>query len=104
MTFNEITKNAVQKALVEADNDGKMNMNAINSYKARQFIDKITGYKASPLLWDNIQGAKSAGRVQSVTTKLVIDREEKIKNHIPEQVFNITGSFLNDNKNIIFFE
>ena len=100
MTFNEITKNAVQKALVEADNDGKMNINAINSYKARQFVDKITGYKASPLLWDNIQGAKSAGRVQSVTTKLVIDREEKIKKHIPEQVFNITGSFLNDNKNV----
>ena len=100
MTFNEITKNAVQKALVEADNDGKMNINAINSYKARQFVDKITGYKASPLLWDNIQGAKSAGRVQSVTTKLVIDREEKIKKHIPEQVFNITSNFLTDNKNI----
>ena len=98
MTFNEITKSAVQQALIEADNDGKMDDNAVNSYKARQFIDKITGYKASPLLWDNIEGAKSAGRVQSVTTKLVIDREDKIKTHIPEQVFNISGNFMSDNK------
>jgi len=98
MTFNEITKSAVQAALIEANNNGRMNINAVNSYKARRFVDKITGFKASPLLWKNITGAKSAGRVQSVATKLVTDREKDIEIHIPEEKYLISGVFLTDKK------
>jgi DNA topoisomerase-1 len=93
MTFHEITKKAILKALEEANRDGKMDMNSVHSYQARRFIDRITGFKASPILWQNITGAKSAGRVQSVTTRLIIDREEKIKNHKPEEKYVITGLF-----------
>jgi DNA topoisomerase-1 len=99
MVFNEITKTAIQAALVEADRNGRMDMNAVNSYKARRFVDKITGFKVSPLLWKNISGAKSAGRVQSVATKLVTDKEEEINKHIPEEKYNISGIFLTDKKN-----
>ena len=99
MVFNEITKTAIQASLVEADKNGQMDMNAVNSYKARRFVDKITGFKVSPLLWKNISGAKSAGRVQSVATKLVTDKEEEINKHIPEEKYNISGIFLTDEKN-----
>jgi len=102
MTFNEITKTAVQAALAEANRDGRMDENAVNSYKARRFVDKITGFKASPLLWKNITGAKSAGRVQSVTTKLVTDREKQIEKHIPEEKFMITGIFLTETKEKVY--
>ena len=99
MVFNEITKTAIQSALVEADRNGRMDMNAVNSYIARRFVDKITGFKVSPLLWKNINGAKSAGRVQSVATKLVVDKEDEINKHIPEEKYNISGIFQNT-KNI----
>jgi DNA topoisomerase-1 len=98
MTFNEITKSAVQAALVEANNNGRMNIDAVNSYKARRFVDKITGFKASPLLWKNITGAKSAGRVQSVATKLVTDREKDIEKHSPEEKYLISGIVLTEKK------
>lgn len=98
MTFNEITKSAVRAALVEANNYGRMNIDAVNSYKARRFVDKITGFKASPLLWKNITGAKSAGRVQSVATKLVTEREKDIEKHVPEEKYLISGIFLTEKK------
>ena len=98
MTFNEITNSAVQAALVEANNNGRMNIDAVNSYKARRFVDKITGFKASPLLWKNITGAKSAGRVQSVATKLVTEREKDIEKHVPEEKYLISGIFVTDKK------
>lgn len=94
MAFNEITNTAIQNALVVANKDGKMNMDAVDSYKARCFVDKITGFKASPLLWKNVQGAKSAGRVQSVATELIVDRENIIKEHVPEEEYIISGIFL----------
>lgn len=104
MTFNEITKTAVDSALVEANNNGKMNIDAVNSYKARRFVDKITGFKASPLLWKNITGAKSAGRVQSVATKLVTSRESDIEKHIPEEKYIISGIFVTNTKEKIYGE
>lgn len=97
MTFNEITKEAVQLALHNANENGKMDINAVNSYKARRFADKITGFTISPLLWKNVYGAKSAGRVQSVATKLITDREQEIINHIPEIKFLVSGIFLEKN-------
>ena len=94
MVFNEITKAAIMAALAEADRDGKMNFNEVNSYKARRFIDKIVGFKSSPLIWKNVAGGKSGGRVQSVATKLIIDKEESVKKHAPEEKYNISGVFL----------
>lgn len=101
MVFNEITKSAILKALEEADKDGKMDINAVNSYFARRFVDKIAGFKISPLLWKNISGAKSAGRVQSVATKLVVDKELEITKHIPEEKYNISGIFNTSKKETI---
>jgi len=93
MRFNEITKSGILSALEESDRDGCFDMNLVNSYFGRRFSDRIIGYKASPFLWRNIKNAKSVGRVQSVATKMVIDKENKIKNHDSEQKFNINGFF-----------
>lgn len=101
MVFNEITKTAIMAALAEADRNGKMNINEVNSYKARRFIDKIVGFKSSPLIWKNVTGGKSGGRVQSVAAKLIIDKEENIKKHVPEEKYNISGTFLTENKSKI---
>ena len=60
-------------------------MNLVNSQQARRVLDRIVGYKISPLLWTNIQSGLSAGRVQSVTTRLVVDREEEIRNFVPTE-------------------
>jgi DNA topoisomerase-1 len=101
MIFNEITKSAILTALDKANQDGKMNMPAVNSYKARCFSDKIVGFKVSPLLWKNVTGAKSGGRCQSVTTKLVVERENEIEKHIPEEKYLISGIFLTDDEDKI---
>ena len=101
MIFNEITKSAIISALDEANRNGKMNMSAVNSYKARCFSDKIVGFKVSPLLWKNVSGAKSGGRCQSVTTKLVVERENEIEKHIPEEKYLISAIFLTKNKDKI---
>lgn len=96
MTFNEITKDAILKALKKANNEGFLDMNSVNAYQARRFIDRIAGFKASPVLWRNIKGAKSAGRVQSVTTRLAIEKEIEIVKHVPEERYNISGIFEHD--------
>lgn len=101
MTFQEITKSAVQKALSVANADGKMDMNASDSYQARRVVDRLVGFKTSPLMWQHVVGAKSAGRVQSVSTRLVIDMENEIKEHIPKEKYIIHGFFTHDNKNEI---
>lgn len=82
ITFNEITKTAVKKG---AKYPRDINMNLVNSQQARRVLDRIVGYKISPLLWTNIQSGLSAGRVQSVTTRLVVDREEEIRNFVPTE-------------------
>lgn len=93
MRFNEITESGILSALEESNRDGCFDMNLVDSYFGRRFSDRIIGYKASPFLWRNIKNAKSVGRVQSVATKMVIDKENKIKNHDSEQKFNINGFF-----------
>lgn len=97
MTFNEITKSAILNALELANKDGRININSVNSYKTRRFIDRIAGFKVSPVLWRNITGAKSAGRVQSVTSRIIIEKEIQIAKHIPEKNYKFSGLF---NKNI----
>ncbi len=86
VTFNEITKNAVQKAIKEPrDIDG----NLVDAQQARRVLDRIVGYKISPVLWKKVRRGLSAGRVQSVAVKLIVDRENEIEKFIPEEYWNI---------------
>ncbi len=86
ITFNEITKSAVQKSIKEAR---EIDMNLVNAQQARRALDRIVGYKISPLLWKKIKKGLSAGRVQSVALKLICDRDEEIENFIPEEYWTI---------------
>ena len=86
VTFNEITKGAVQKALT---NPRDIDLNIVDAQQARRVLDRIVGYKISPLLWKKVKRGLSAGRVQSVAVKLIVDRENEIENFIPEEYWNI---------------
>ena len=86
VTFNEITKEAVKNAV---KNPRKLDMNLTDAQQARRVLDRIVGYKISPVLWKKVQKGLSAGRVQSVAVKLVADREEEIEKFIPEEYWNI---------------
>ncbi len=86
LTFNEITKKAVQDALLHPRNiDEKM----VAAQRARRVLDRLVGYKISPLLWDKVRRGLSAGRVQSVALKLVCDREREIEKFVPEEFWNL---------------
>lgn len=89
VTFNEITKDAVKNAI---KNPRKIDMDLTDAQQARRVLDRIVGYKISPLLWKKVQKGLSAGRVQSVAVKLVVDREEEIEKFIPEEYWNIYAS------------
>lgn len=86
VTFNEITKDAVKKAI---QNPRQIDMDLTDAQQARRVLDRIVGYKISPVLWKKVQKGLSAGRVQSVAVKLIVDREEEIENFIPEEYWNI---------------
>ena len=86
VTFNEITKKAVQNAIKEPRN---IDVNLVDAQQARRVLDRIVGYKISPLLWKKVRRGLSAGRVQSVAVKLIVDREEEIEKFIPEEYWNI---------------
>ena len=86
VTFNEITKGAVQKAIKEPRN---IDVNLVDAQQARRVLDRIVGYKISPLLWKKVRRGLSAGRVQSVAVKLIVDREEEIEKFIPAEYWNI---------------
>ena len=100
VTFNEITKTAVQKAIKEPRN---IDMNVVDAQQARRVIDRIVGYKMSPVLWKKVKRGLSAGRVQSVAVKLIVDREEEIENFKPEEYWNIFAN-LKDTKSKKQFE
>ena len=86
VTFNEITKSAVQKAIKEPRN---IDINLVDAQQARRVLDRIVGYKISPVLWKKVKRGLSAGRVQSVAVKLIVDRENEIENFKPEEYWNI---------------
>ncbi len=86
VTFNEITKDAVKNGI---NNPRKIDLNLTDAQQARRVLDRIVGYKISPVLWKKIKRGLSAGRVQSVAVKLICDREEEIENFIPEEYWNI---------------
>ncbi|MDI9475942.1 MAG: type I DNA topoisomerase [Natronincolaceae bacterium] len=93
--FNEITKNAIKNAIKRPRS---INRNLVDAQQARRVLDRLVGYKISPLLWKNVRKGLSAGRVQSVATKLIIDREEEIKNFKPEEYWSLTLKVENDKK------
>ncbi len=88
VTFNEITKNAVKNAI---KNPRAIDMDLVNSQQARRILDRIVGYKISPLLWKKVRKGLSAGRVQSVATRLICDREEEIQEFEPVEYWSITA-------------
>lgn len=95
--FNEITKEAVSKAIKKPRT---INRDLVDAQQGRRILDRLVGYKISPLLWKNIRKGLSAGRVQSVTVKLICDREREIEKFIPEEYWSIKGIFENGNDKI----
>ena len=99
VTFNEITKETVQNSIKKPR---KIDMNLTNAQQARRVLDRIVGYKMSPVLWKKVRRGLSAGRVQSVAVKLIVDREEEIEKFIPEEYWNIFATLLDENSNKTF--
>lgn len=97
ITFNEITKTAVKKSIKQARD---IDMNLVNAQQARRELDRIVGYKISPLLWKKVKKGLSAGRVQSVALKLICDREEDINNFIPKEYWTLDALLSTQNKKI----
>ncbi|MFS1664323.1 type I DNA topoisomerase [Streptococcus sp. zg-JUN1979] len=90
VVFNEITKETVKNAFVEPR---AIDMDLVDAQQARRVLDRIVGYSISPILWKKVKKGLSAGRVQSVALKLIIDRENEIKAFKPEEYWTIDGSF-----------
>ena len=88
LMFNEITKTAVKAALEES---GEIDQRMVDAQQARRVLDRLVGYKLSPLLWDKVRRGLSAGRVQSVALKLVCDREAEIEAFVPEEYWHVTA-------------
>lgn len=98
IVFHEITKSAIEEAL---KNPRKINMALVNSQQARRILDRIVGYKLSPFLWKKIARGLSAGRVQSVAVKLVVEREREIQNFIPQEYWEIAAELQSQNKSFL---
>ncbi len=96
VTFNEITKETVQKSIKEPR---MIDMNLTDAQQARRVLDRIVGYKISPILWKKVKRGLSAGRVQSVAVKLIVDREEEIEKFIPQEYWNIYAILIEPNSN-----
>jgi DNA topoisomerase-1 len=93
VVFNEITKQAVKNAF---KSPRPINMDLVNAQQARRILDRLVGYQISPLLWKKVKKGLSAGRVQSVAVKLIIDRENEIKSFVPEEYWTITLKLAHD--------
>jgi DNA topoisomerase-1 len=94
VVFNEITKQAVKDAF---KNPRPIDMDLVNAQQARRVLDRLVGYKISPLLWKKVKKGLSAGRVQSVAVKLIYDRENEIKAFVPEEYWSITAHLMKGN-------
>ncbi|MDZ5781797.1 type I DNA topoisomerase [Marinococcus luteus] len=90
VVFNEITKTAVKDAF---KHPRSINMDLVDAQQARRILDRLVGYNISPLLWKKVKKGLSAGRVQSIAVKMIIDREKEIKAFIPEEYWSINGTF-----------
>ncbi|KWZ85597.1 type I DNA topoisomerase [Weizmannia sp. CD-2023] len=90
VVFNEITKDAIKESF---KHPRPINMDLVDAQQARRILDRLVGYNISPLLWKKVKKGLSAGRVQSVAVRLIIDRENEIKSFVPEEYWTIAGSF-----------
>lgn len=90
VVFNEITKQAIQESFTHPR---KINMHLVEAQQARRILDRLVGYKISPLLWKKVKKGLSAGRVQSVAVKLILDREREIRSFVPEEYWTVTAYF-----------
>ena len=90
IVFNEITKTAILHAI---ENPRQIDMNLVDAQQARRVLDRLVGYEISPILWSKIKPALSAGRVQSVAVRLIVEREEEIKNFVSKPYFRVTAVF-----------
>ena len=93
VSFNEITKTAVKAAIKEPR---EIDMNLVNAQQARRIFDRIVGYKLSPYLWKNVKSGLSAGRVQSVATRIIVEREQEIRDFVPVEYWTIDTELLRD--------
>ncbi|WP_137167238.1 type I DNA topoisomerase [Salinimonas lutimaris] len=95
VVFNEITKNAIQEAFSKP---GEVNVDRVNAQQARRFLDRVVGFMVSPLLWKKVARGLSAGRVQSVAVRLVVEREREIKAFVPEEFWDIHADLTSQDK------
>ena len=99
ISFNEITKSAVKEAIKHPRN---IDINLVNSQQARRILDRIVGYQISPFLWKTIKSGLSAGRVQSVATKIIVEREEEISKFVPTEYWTISATLkTSKNRNVV---
>ncbi|MBM6618457.1 type I DNA topoisomerase [Bacillus suaedaesalsae] len=97
VVFNEITKDAIKESF---KHPRPINMDLVDAQQARRILDRLVGYNISPLLWKKVKKGLSAGRVQSVAVRLILERENEIKAFIPEEYWTIKGEFVKDNEQI----
>lgn len=97
ITFNEITKPAVQRAI---ENPREINQELVNAQQARRVLDRLVGFELSPVLWKKVKPSLSAGRVQSVAVRLIVEREREIMNFTPENYYRVAGIFNKGNDTI----
>jgi DNA topoisomerase-1 len=93
IVFHEITKNAILKAI---ENPREIDYNLVNAQQARRVLDRLVGYELSPVLWRKIKGGLSAGRVQSVSVRLIVEREREIINFKPVATYSVQAEFVNE--------
>lgn len=93
IVFHEITKTAIQKAI---ENPRKIDYNLVNAQQARRVLDRLVGYELSPVLWKKVKGGLSAGRVQSVSVRLIVEKEREIQNFTSEASYSVNAEFTNE--------
>ncbi|MGL2966554.1 type I DNA topoisomerase [Flavobacterium sp. XGLA_31] len=93
IVFHEITKSAIQKAI---ENPRGIDYNLVNAQQARRVLDRLVGYELSPVLWKKVKGGLSAGRVQSVSVRLIVEREREIQEFKPVASYSVTAEFINE--------
>lgn len=93
IVFHEITKKAILKAV---ENPRSIDYNLVNAQQARRVLDRLVGYELSPVLWRKVKGGLSAGRVQSVAVRLIVDREREIKSFVPQASYKVMAQFITE--------